>query len=209
MDCSAMIIMKVVSKFAIIWTGATNDIDRNTTLTYLEANEMCQCLYNHTLASIHSEEENEVVKEMMIDAMILPGETDYPELAKDDLTIGLDRIRDPNEWTWIDGTKLDFTNWERKTRTEPDPTDLYAQVERQISTFNWYGRNSEPEIPFQRWFLCDTGEEFDNNIIRVVNKDYFPLYFYPILAVVILILCLFPCILFRKVILISIYKCVE
>ena len=203
-NCATMKIMQVIVKFAIIWTGAIDTIDRNTTLTYLEANDVCQCLFNNTLATISSKEENDIVQEMMIDNMILK-DADL-ELGRDDLTIGFNTIL-TGKWDWIDGSEIKYTKWERETRTEPDEGELYAQIDRQIGSFNWFGRNSNPEIPFQRWFLCDTGLEFDEPTIIVEEKTYqFPL-FYSILTVSILILILVPMIIFRKIIFVKLYLC--
>lgn len=163
---TTMKIIQMVGQFALIWTGALDDINRNTTLTFFEANDVCKCLFGTTLASIHSLEENEIVKEMMIKSMILPG--NVPELAKDDLTIGLTRLIEnstelTDDFYWLDGSKLDYFKWEQTTRDEPGENDIYVQVERQISTFNWYGRNSLPEIPFQRWFLCFNDKKLEYN----------------------------------------------
>ena len=203
-DCSSMLLMKAIGKFALIWTGATDAIDRNTTLTFFEANDMCKCLYdNNTLASIHSQEENDIVQEMMLEVMILPGFD--TELGKDDLTIGLNRLENPLKWTWIDGSIVDYVNWEQATRQEPDATDIYVQIDRQISTYTWFGRNSNPEVPFQRWFLCDTGQPFPSgDKTKIINL--FSTIFFPILTILIF-LCIFSLFYFyRKILLLLCFK---
>ena len=207
-DCSRMLLMNSASKFAIIWTGAINTTDRNTTLTFLEANDMCKCLYDTSLASIHSLEENNVVEQMMIKSMILPGFD--TELGKDDLTIGLNRIENPLKWSWIDGSVVTYVNWERITRQEPDPGELYAQIDRQISSFTWFGRNKNPETPFQRWFLCDTGLPFDDGSISRKKESLFTLVFYPTLSACILFLIGGCCYNYRKMITLICYeKCIK
>ena len=203
-DCSLMILIKAVGKFALIWTGATDTIDRNRTLTYYEANDICGCLYpNMTLASIHSQEENDIIQEMMIEYMILPGFD--TELGKDDLTIGLNRLDNPLRWQWSDGSIVDYANWEQVTRIEPDATDIYAQIDRQISSFTWFGRNSNPEVPFQRWFLCDTGIPFDDGGLGRKAESLFTLIFYPVLAFIILFIIVGALYQYRKILLLWCY----
>ena len=161
-DCSLMIIMATAGKFSMIWTG------NRMNLSFTGANDMCKCLFHHTLASIHSKNENDIITDMMIDKMILPDPIST-EFGKDDLLIGLNKIEDPTKWTWADGSSVDYTNWEQDFKIEPDPTDFRVEIERQGS-FTWWGRgrpdgDNNPVVN-TRWFLCDNGQdpiEFDDN----------------------------------------------
>lgn len=152
-DCSLMIIMDISYQFSLIWSGNRQN------LSFYEANDMCKCLYgdDKTLSSIHSLDENNIVREMMLNSMSLDIDTIY---GKDDVLIGLNRLEDSNKWSWIDGSKIDYTKWEYKLKIEPDAEDYECWIDRQEGNYEWWGRGRlVGDGKNTRWFLCNNGED--------------------------------------------------
>ncbi|CAJ0601532.1 unnamed protein product [Cylicocyclus nassatus] len=123
---------------------------RSCNKTFDEAEKYCIDLKGH-LASIHSEEENNVVHKM---SEIYQNYTSYSHFT----WIGLRRKGDT--WEWTDGTPLDFTKWSAK---EPNnymnlDENCVQMYTGQLSTwkpntgdFEWNDVNCEKKMLF---FVC-------------------------------------------------------
>ncbi|KHJ80481.1 lectin C-type domain protein [Oesophagostomum dentatum] len=112
--------------------------------TFDNAEMVCMSTGGH-LASIHSDEENVFV------ADISKAGVEYKK--DDDLTwIGLKQKDYPSspDWTWTDGTPLDYKNW-----APSQPDDKKGREHCAQTHSDYLGRNPAKDTSYQHWNDCE------------------------------------------------------
>lgn len=127
------------------------------TFTWKEAEEYCESVGGHLAMPKTKTTLNFIIKLAK-------------EYALDGMWLGATNLNDTNEWRWIDGSLMEFTNWDTNEPNNANNNEHYLETYTITNNGKW---NDLSDTATVQGFIC----EFDGNIKvrKVVDDEEFPL----------------------------------